>query len=164
MTEAQPVSKPRSKRICVYWGMALALLLTLGLVCWTVVVPVLREEPASDDSVVEPLRTVTVPVLEPIEHTTTFLKFKRSVTTPVDKNSAQGREIMGKFVTHLASRLHDADPDKRREAAELLGRIGRPASKAVPDLTKALKDKDEEVRQAAAEALKKIKAAQEKKQ
>lgn len=40
MNESPPVQKPRSKRIYVYWGVALALLLTLGLVCWTVVVPV----------------------------------------------------------------------------------------------------------------------------
>ena len=37
-----PVEKPRSKRIYVYWGVALALLLGLGLFCWKVVVPVME--------------------------------------------------------------------------------------------------------------------------
>ncbi len=40
MSESAP--KPRSKRIYVYWGVALAVLLTLGLFCWLVVVPVLE--------------------------------------------------------------------------------------------------------------------------
>ena len=41
VTDAPPTErKPRSKRIYVYWGVALTLLLTGGLVCWKVVVPV----------------------------------------------------------------------------------------------------------------------------
>ncbi len=43
VTDAQPTEKkPRSKRICIYWGIALALLLTGALLCWKVVVPVWR--------------------------------------------------------------------------------------------------------------------------
>lgn len=40
MTDAQPVDKKRSRRIYIYWGVALTLLLVLGLFSWLVVVPV----------------------------------------------------------------------------------------------------------------------------
>ncbi len=40
--ECEPAAKPRSKRIYVMWGVALAVLLALGLFCWLVVGPVLE--------------------------------------------------------------------------------------------------------------------------
>ena len=42
MTEGQVVDNPRSKRMYILWGIALGLLLVLGLVCWLVVVPFLQ--------------------------------------------------------------------------------------------------------------------------
>lgn len=39
MTTTHPPGQKRSKRIYILWGVALALLLSLGLVCWLVVVP-----------------------------------------------------------------------------------------------------------------------------
>jgi hypothetical protein len=44
VTDSQP-PRPRSKRIYVYWGVALFLLLGLGLFCWLVVVPFLQVRP-----------------------------------------------------------------------------------------------------------------------
>ncbi len=47
VTDAPPTEKkPRSKRIYIYWGVALTLLLTAGLLCWTVVVPMWRTRKA----------------------------------------------------------------------------------------------------------------------
>ena len=37
--EAEGVAGAKSKRVYVYWGVALALLLAAGLFCWKVVVP-----------------------------------------------------------------------------------------------------------------------------
>ncbi len=42
MSERSATGRKRSKRIYIYWGVALALLLSLGLFCWQVVVPVWR--------------------------------------------------------------------------------------------------------------------------
>ena len=39
MTEDAPEKKPRSKKVYVRWGVALALLLAAGLFSWLVVVP-----------------------------------------------------------------------------------------------------------------------------
>ncbi len=41
MTAPAPSPERRSKRIYIYWGVALTLLVTVALVCWLVVVPVL---------------------------------------------------------------------------------------------------------------------------
>ncbi len=49
MTDEKPAPKPRSKRIYVYWGVALALLVTVGLLCWLVVVPYMRVERELDE-------------------------------------------------------------------------------------------------------------------
>ncbi len=47
MTDAPPTEKkPRSKRIYVMWGVALALLLTAGILCWAMVVPFLQARQA----------------------------------------------------------------------------------------------------------------------
>ncbi len=44
MTAPAPSPTPPAKRIYVMWGVALALLLALGLLCWLVVVPVLATQ------------------------------------------------------------------------------------------------------------------------
>jgi len=38
---AAPVEAKRSRKLYVYWGIALVLLLVTGVLCWTMVVPVL---------------------------------------------------------------------------------------------------------------------------
>ncbi len=50
MTAPAPSPAPvkRSKRLYVYWGVALTLLLALGLLCWLVVLPVTRTHRALD--------------------------------------------------------------------------------------------------------------------
>jgi hypothetical protein len=69
---------------------------------------------------------------------------------------ARARRILDTITTSL-SYLKDAlkDPDKqvRKEAAEVLERLGDKAKEAIPWLVEALKDKEEEVREAVMMAL-----------
>jgi hypothetical protein len=43
---AAAVETKRSRRVCIYWGIALTLLVTVGLLCWLVVVPVMEVDEA----------------------------------------------------------------------------------------------------------------------
>jgi hypothetical protein len=54
---------------------------------------------------------------------------------------------------YLTVSLKDVDPALRKEAAEILERLGPQAKAVVPDLVKALQDKDEAVRDAVLNAL-----------
>lgn len=56
-------------------------------------------------------------------------------------------------VPEVTTMLHDSDPQVRIRAAEILARIGPPASAAVPELVAMLNDQDREVRKQAARAL-----------
>jgi HEAT repeat protein len=62
-------------------------------------------------------------------------------------------------LSHWAGALKDADPEKRQEAAFVLGRIGPNAGPAVPALAEALQDESPRVRSNAALALFKIGSA-----
>ncbi len=61
MTDEKPPAKKRSRRICVLWGMALALLLTAGLVCWLMV----RKHPVPDEATRFPHVHVALNALRP---------------------------------------------------------------------------------------------------
>jgi HEAT repeat protein len=54
---------------------------------------------------------------------------------------------------YLLESLKDSDPAQRKEAAEILERLGASAKPVVPALAEALKDKDETVRDAVINAL-----------
>src|SRR5260221_7179915 len=56
-------------------------------------------------------------------------------------------------VPKLQASLQDPSGDRRREAAEDMGRIGRAAKKAVPALLEASKDADPQVRVSAARSV-----------
>lgn len=68
----------------------------------------------------------------------------------------RARHIMDAIQTstkYLTDTLKDRDPALRKEAAEILERLGPQAKAVVPDLAAALQDKDEAVRDAALNAL-----------
>jgi HEAT repeats len=68
----------------------------------------------------------------------------------------RARRIMDSIQTstkYLLESLKDADPAQRKEAAEILERLGAAAKPVVPTLVEALKDKDESVRDAVINAL-----------
>ena len=68
----------------------------------------------------------------------------------------RARHIMNSIQTstkYLLESLKDPDPAQRKEAAEILERLGADAKPVVPALVEALKDKDENVRDAVINAL-----------
>jgi HEAT repeat protein len=68
----------------------------------------------------------------------------------------RARRIMDSIQTstrYLLENLKDPDPVQRKEAAEILERLGASAKSVVPALVEALKDKDETVRDAVINAL-----------
>jgi HEAT repeat protein len=68
----------------------------------------------------------------------------------------RARRIMDSIQTsrkYLLESLKDPDPAQRKEAAEILERLGADAKPVVPALVEALKDKDETVRDAVINAL-----------
>jgi hypothetical protein len=68
----------------------------------------------------------------------------------------RARRIMDSIQTstkYLLESLKDPDPAQRKEAAEILQRLGAAAKPVVPALVEALKDKDETVRDAVIDAL-----------
>jgi len=68
----------------------------------------------------------------------------------------RARRIMNSIQSstkYLLENLKDPDPAQRKEAAEILERLGAAAKPVVPALVEALKDKDENVRDAVINAL-----------
>jgi HEAT repeat protein len=68
----------------------------------------------------------------------------------------RSRQIIDRIQTslpYLLDSLKDADPKVRKEAAEVLERLGPALKKAVPALEAALRDKESSVREAALNAL-----------
>ena len=68
----------------------------------------------------------------------------------------RARRVMDSIQTstkYLLESLKDPDPAQRKEAAEILERLGADAKPVVPALVEALKDKDENVRDAVINAL-----------
>ncbi len=134
----------RSKRLYVYWGAALALLIAAGLVSWLVVVPVWRVQ-----------RTMEWLTSQCDSHE----------TMPVWPR-ALGQQAIGRLggaksaSEHLALYLRLpglGSFDDDAVVLQLLGECGPPAEPVFQEL---LDHKDEYVRQEAASALTKIRAAQ----
>jgi HEAT repeat protein len=130
MTPPAPSPAPtkRSKRMYVLWATALTLLLTLGLFCWLVVVPYFRVRAA----------------IERCAGTWDLM--------PQEIERLGGPELAARDLS-LYTRLPDRIADRKRTAALLLGRCGKPA---VPALVGLLGNKDEYVRWYAAYALGRI--------
>jgi len=175
MTETSPAPS-RSKRIYVLWGVALALLLVLGLFCWLVVVPVWRVRiSAGRFAAVGDFRVLStnweevaqdeVTALGGPQRAAVLLHNYLRLPSFLASNRHAATEMLGwcgeVAVGALLEAMTDDDISVRSAAARALGRIGHDAQGVVAVLTEALGDKDEYVRAAAAEALKKIKAAQE---
>ncbi len=168
----------RSKRIYVYWGVALALLLTAGLFCWKVVVPVWQVRTAvCPEKRVEKEFAPLVPPdgLWAPEVAVTRLggpekavgKLSLYLHMPDFATTRRGRatEALGwcgrAAVPRLISCLRDDHENVRWEAVRALGTIGDP--RAVTALRAASQDDAcQSVRQAALEALKMIRAAEKK--
>ncbi len=117
----------RSRRIYIYWGVALTLLLALGLFCWVFVLPAME--------VANEARRITL-------------------NTPPRKDHDPAGGLGGPHRTLRGVRLYLMLPDRlapyKPGAAYLLGECGKPA---VPLLTKALGDSDSVMRFAAGAAL-----------
>ncbi len=134
----------RSKRIYVYWGMALTLLIALGLFCWLVVVPVGQ------------VRSELRKVVE---------ERKRAWT---QENTVLGSGVFGPMLRGIGGPEEAADrlclylwvPDRfaphKDLAVEALGECRQPG--AVPALVRALENQNPEVRECAAEALRQLKS------
>jgi len=156
---------------------ALALLLSLGLFCWLVVVPVWRVRAVVQDRMIGRLdekgaierlggpdkaaRQLTIYLRMPGEWRNDVPPEGELVLSAPPKAVAWSLLVgcKGAAVDYLLGELRDDSRDVRCLAASALGRIGADARTAVPALEKALNDEDERVRQAAAEALKKIQEA-----
>jgi len=114
-----------------YWGVALALLVAVGLVCWLVVVPVMHTRTA-----VARCRRNTDFIRREIEHL-------GGPEAAVDQLS-------------LYVRLPEFLAPHRGTAVVMLGTCGGPAKTAVPLLITLLQEEDEGLRSNAAEALGRI--------
>ena len=107
-------------------------------------------------ALVEPSsRPKTMPIL--IDGVKSEDEFTRSFATYSLKKI---REIdalaIEKRIESLIQQLYHQQVDKRYQAAVALGKMGKSAAGAVPDLIVALKDKDEKVRSSTYQALKQI--------
>jgi len=147
VTDEQPPEKSkRSRRIYVYWGVALALLLALGLVCWKVVVPVWQTRKA-------------VTLYGRWYYYSPHFESKHWPADPGEiikllDGPKAAAERLGLYMT-----LPECLAPNRTMAVRLLGECREDAA---PVLRRLLNDEDSSVRQAAAEALKKIRAAKKK--
>ena len=175
--------KPRSRRIYVYWAVALALLLAAGLFSWKVVVPVWQVQHVIDEIGCGKLRPAAAVerLGGPESAAPSLIMYRRlpevfrrrlqglhrSLSGPPD-----GRlwscpdawiaylllvECKGPAVDYFVDELADDSPGTRYTAAEALGLMEAP--RAVGPLEAALSDENPEVRRAAAEALERIRGA-----
>jgi formate dehydrogenase maturation protein FdhE len=62
-------------------------------------------------------------------------------------------DVIQTSMVYLKGALKDADPKVRKEAAEVLERLGDKGKEAIPALVEAMKDKNDEVREAVTMAL-----------
>jgi HEAT repeat protein len=142
----------RSRTVYVLWGIALALLVLSGVLCWTVVVPVWQVRAvvldgslngASDEVIFERLggkqralgafrKYLACPVW--------IASHKPSVLRLASLCGAEGA------VPLLMRFLEDSDPCARMAAAAGLGRLGQAAQPATPPLVMLLDDPDCRVR------------------
>jgi HEAT repeats len=142
---AAPVDK-RSRKVYVYWGVALALLLALGLFCWLVVVPNRRTHAVILDADAWEKRGISFDYIDMVIDSD-------KVVSQLGGPSEARRQLL----------VYISQPEwcasARTMAVYALVGCGE---EATPDLKRLCQHKDKYVRQAAAEALKKIKAKQEK--
>jgi len=116
MTAPAPSPGPakRSKRLYVYWGIALTLLVTVGLVCWLIVAPVLRVHSA--------------------------IRATQGLKIPQDAAIANlGGPERAVQELDLYIRMPGISRDDKHSAVNLLGHCGQPAVKS---LTRYLKHED----------------------
>ncbi len=190
-SESAAAAKPRSKRIYVYWGIALSLLLTAGLVCWKVVVPVMqarslvkaRLEIGEEEAHQElrkyggrvRLRTHTTDEVGSLavihRHggqaraarlIERYLRCPKALAPDGPTAVVLLRSCGKQGLSALGRALRNTRDDVRVEAAFQLGLLEAEAGFAIPELTAATRDRNPDVRQAAAEALEKIKAAEKR--
>jgi HEAT repeat protein len=164
--EAPPVDK-RSRKGYVLWGVALAALLTVGLFCWLVVVPILQtdaalkrlkatgpkwpESPANDQMqlAIDELGGTR----EAVRHIRFYLRIPDCLAE--EKNIAVlVLAYCGKSaVDTLSGSLRDGDPARAHLVLWGLATIGEDAYAAVPNIVPFLLHHDPEVQDQAARAL-----------
>ena len=163
-------TKPRSKRIYIYWGIALTLLTTVGLFSWLVVVPVWEVHEAVDDYICGHLSPEeVVSRLGGKEKAgaklATYLRMPAWVSP--HKNNKNIPSLPGHCGEAgrpaLVLLLDSEDEEVLRHTFEWISGLERVPREARDRLQRFAQHDDEGFRQAATEALQKIKAAQEKK-
>jgi HEAT repeat protein len=130
-TEGQAVEKPRSKRLYVYWGIALFLLLALSTFCWAVVVPVFRVRSL--------LRQLSVALDR--EESAAIRGVKTRLPLPSNREliADLGGPAEAARAISMYLRLPESLAGERLLAAELLGFCG---AQALPELRRLLDDPD----------------------
>ncbi len=147
MTAPAPSPGPakRSRRLYVYWGIALALLLTLGLLCWLVVVPVLRAREVLIGSGI----VTRIPDGSPVNYGDS--EIIRRLGGAEDSARSIGLYIWAAGL--LRPGVDDIESDYRWAGVSVLESCGEPGWRVLESLHD---DYDPLVRQRAAQALKKI--------
>ena len=134
---ASPSADKRSKRVYVYWGVALGLLLLLGLFCWRVL-PVLK------------VRAAVLRCAADMESETGDQYNQSSEAIPQEIDRLGGPDPASRQLSHYLE-LPGWPATKRHIATVMLGNCGK---SAIPSLVELLKDDDWRVRFAAVHALK----------
>jgi len=160
--DSAPTSS-RSRRIYIYWGVAITLLLLLGLVCWKVVVPVWQT-----DAVLKEDGAIAVWGGWIINNSRNYSPDRAQLYPAARQQAATNRAMTrlgGRQEALSKLRLYINLPNRvaRHEhiAIGLLGYCGRDAR---PVLEALLKDDDQRVRFVAASALQRLRAAAKGKQ
>ena len=159
----------RSKRLYVYWGAALALLVTLGLVCWLVVVPLMQVRKMAQ-SCAEDARFFSMSAAYNYRdyiqqlggESKAFNKLGLYLRAP--KCLTEHREVaaflLGQCgepaVPLLTSLISDPDQEVREKTLWALQQVGPGAGEAVPALTVLVGDKTQSLRSTAAYTLGRI--------
>ena len=134
----------RSKRLYVYWGVALGSLLALGLVCWTVVVPFLQTR-ASVSRYHQQLSGLEAVPYSPFGET------ERGLAESEVQRLGGAQPAVRRLALYL--RLPARIAPHRFAAASMLAYCGVQSGPAVPQLLKLLDHEDIGVRTVAAFAL-----------
>jgi HEAT repeat protein len=159
-------TKRRSKRLYIYWGIALTLLLALGLVCWLVVVPVCRVHGAlkrlksSPDVVVWGRRVEReIAELGGPEACVRGIRLYLMLPRGVAPHRRQAIDVLGMCGPAagptLLGMLSDEDVAQPAVICAALGSTGD--NRAVPALIDVLRSADSRARVSAAAALGKLK-------
>jgi HEAT repeats len=169
-----PVETKRSRRVYVYWGIALTLLATVGLVCWLVVVPVWRVRkvvqlyapPPAYDKTGTFLEEIGVNwggrgslELQPMPASTdieAYLRMPRVVAADKERAVCMLYECGESGVPVLVRTLESPEVRLRMAGVWTLRKLGSRAREAVPALIRALQDEHYTVRWLSAQALGRI--------